>query len=220
MKLDPKTVTVLNNFSSINSSILFKEGNVISTVSPTKTVLAKATVPNTFTKRFAIYNLSRFLSINSLMNNADLSFEETSVRMIDGVSVLNYRYAEETTIKVPPEKEISLPSVDVEFTLIDKTFKEVIKANGVLQLPEVAVVGEDGNIYLQALDSKNPSCDVYKVNVGTTDKNFRVIFKVENVVKLMTGDYEVKISSKGISHFKGSDIEYWIAVESTSSYGS
>jgi hypothetical protein len=219
MKLDPKTTHILSNFSSINSSILFKEGNVIATVSPTKTVLAKASIPNNFPKRFAIYNLSRFLSTVSLMTEPELSFGDSSVNISSEDVSVEYRYAEETTIKVPPEKDIVLPSVDVEFKFVDKTFKEVIRAAGVLQLPEFAVVGENGNIYLQALDSKNPSCDVYRVKVGETDKSFRIIFKVDNVVKLMAGDYDVKISSKGISHFKGADIEYWIAVETSSSYG-
>jgi hypothetical protein len=218
MKLDPKTITILSNFSSINSSILFKEGNIISTISPTKTVLAKAVVPDTFTKRFAIYNLSRFLSVISLMNNADLSFEETSVRMIDENSIVNYRYAEESTIKTPPEKDISLPSVDVNFKLADKTFKEVIKAAGVLQLPEIAVVGNGVDVFLQAIDIKNDSSDTFSVKVGNTENNFKIIFKVENVIKLLSGDYDVSISSRGISHFKGDSIEYWIAVETTSTY--
>jgi hypothetical protein len=218
MKLDPKTTAILSNFSSINSSILFKEGNIISTISPTKTVLAKAVVPDTFTKRFAIYNLSRFLSVISLMNNADLSFEDTSVRMIDENSIVNYRYAEESTIKTPPEKDISLPSVDVNFKLADKTFKEVIKAAGVLQLPEIAVVGNGVDVFLQAIDIKNDSSDTFSVKVGNTESNFKIIFKVENVIKLLSGDYDVSISSRGISHFKGDNIEYWIAVETTSTY--
>ena len=40
MKLSEQTIEVLQNFSSINQSLLFKEGNVLKTVSPQKTVLA------------------------------------------------------------------------------------------------------------------------------------------------------------------------------------
>ena len=44
--------------------------------------------------------------------------------------------------------------------------------------------------------------------------------KKENL-KIVPGDYDVDISSKGISHFKNtsSDLEYWIALEPTSEYG-
>jgi hypothetical protein len=55
--------------------------------------------------------------------------------------------------------------------------------------------------------------------VGEADADFRMIFKTENL-KLIAGDYNVQISSKGISHFKSTDmnLEYWIALESGSQY--
>ena len=44
--------------------------------------------------------------------------------------------------------------------------------------------------------------------------------KKENL-KLVPGDYNISISSKGISHFKNvkTDLEYWIALEPASEYG-
>ena len=44
MKLSDKTISVLKNFSSINQSILFKEGNKLRTISVMKNILAEATV--------------------------------------------------------------------------------------------------------------------------------------------------------------------------------
>ena len=41
MKLSDKTISVLKNFSSINQSILFKEGNKLRTISVMKTFLQK-----------------------------------------------------------------------------------------------------------------------------------------------------------------------------------
>ena len=60
MKFSDVTLDVLKNFSSINSSMLFRSGNTIRTISPQKTIMAKATVDTDFPKRFAIYNLDRF----------------------------------------------------------------------------------------------------------------------------------------------------------------
>ena len=47
-----------------------------------------------------------------------------------------------------------------------------------------------------------------------------MVFKTENF-KMMKGNYDVAISSKGISHFKlkGGNLQYWIATEATSNYG-
>jgi hypothetical protein len=46
-----------------------------------------------------------------------------------------------------------------------------------------------------------------------------MIFKTENL-KMVAGSYEVKISSKGISHFKNKakELEYWITTEAGSNY--
>lgn len=219
MKLDNKTVTVLKNFSTINPSILIKEGNSLTTISPSKTILAKAKVPSTFGKRFAIYNLTRFLGSVALLSDPDLTFSDKSVKISDeNGKNINFMYADEATIMAPPEKELKLPSVDVTFKMTEEAFRDVIRATGVLGVPEVAVVGDGEKVMLQAIDSKNPSSDVYSIDVGATDKKFRVIFKSENIMKIMNGEYEVNISSKGISHFVGADVEYWIAIETSSTF--
>lgn len=220
MKLEAKTIEILSNFCSISPSLLFKEGNVLSTVSPNKTVLAKATVPNEFPKRCAVYNLNHLLGAISHVGAAELSFEDNQyfVSNKDSGSKYKLNYTPEDNVKVPPEKGITLPSVDVSFKLQSKILKDVVRGGGVVSLPEVAFVGNGETISLQAFDVKDPSSSSYSVNVGTTDKNFRIVFKIENITKLIDGEYDVSISSKGISYFKGNDIEYWIAVETTSTY--
>ena len=47
-----------------------------------------------------------------------------------------------------------------------------------------------------------------------------MIFKTENLIKLMEGNYDVSLSSKRISHFKreGDSLQYWIALEQNSTY--
>ena len=62
MKLSDKTISVLKNFSSINQSILFKEGRKLRTISVMKNILAEATVTEEFMKDFGIYDLNQFLN--------------------------------------------------------------------------------------------------------------------------------------------------------------
>jgi len=47
-----------------------------------------------------------------------------------------------------------------------------------------------------------------------------MIFKTENLNKIMEGTYDVSLSSKRISHFKreGDSLQYWIALEQNSTY--
>ena len=217
MKIDTNTINVLKNFAKINPSIVFPEGNVLKTMSPSKTIMAKSEVTTHFEKRFAIYNLDRFLSTLSLFNDPELTFKDKFVEISDVNSKIRYTYADESTITKAPDKEIILPSIDVTFILSNENLKSVEKGAGILQLPEIIVVGDGSTISLQAADSKNPTSDVFSIEIGSTDKVFKAIFKSENI-KIIPGEYTVSISARGISHFVGKEAEYWIAVEQSSTF--
>jgi hypothetical protein len=218
IKFDNRTTQILKNFSTINPSLLFKQGSAISTISPSKTILAKAKITQSMDSQFAIYDLSRFLSVLSLFNDPELRIEDKFITIASGDKKLNYTFADASTIITPPDKEITITNPQVEFKLTTETFNDVTKASSVLRLPEIAIVGEDGDISVQAIDSKNPSGDIYSIKVGATEKKFKMIFKAENL-KILSGDYEVALT-KGISHFKGVDVEYFIAIEANSTYDS
>lgn len=218
MKFDAKTVSILKNFSTINPSILFREGNVVKTISPTKTILAKSTVDVNFDRKFAIYNLSRLLNTLSFYQDPDVILNEQNLVVTNGNgSSTTLSYTDESTIKCAPDKEVVLPSVDASFQISNAAMQNIMKMMGNLGVPEIAIIGDGKNLMVSALDSKNPGTESHTEKVGVTDKVFRAIFKAENV-KLVPGDYTVEVSSKGISHFKSDDVEYWIAVEQNSTF--
>ena len=219
MNLNAKTIEILKNFYSINPSLVVKEGNVLTTISTGKTIVAKATVPDTFAKRFAMYNLGRFINSVTSYEKAELTFNDSNVVIneTDKNESTRLAYADESGIKVPPEKPINLPTVDATCKITTAALRTVQKQLGILDVPEIAVTGDGTNIYLQAVDSKNVTSDTFSIVIGSTDRTFRALFKAENI-KVIPGEYDVEICSKGISHFKGDGIEYWIAVESNSTY--
>jgi hypothetical protein len=61
IKISKRTLDILKNFSTINSGILVNEGNVLTTLSSTKNILAEAHVDETFPRQFAIWDLNKFL---------------------------------------------------------------------------------------------------------------------------------------------------------------
>lgn len=217
MKLDAKTLKILKNFNAINKSILFRPGNVLATISPTKTIFARATVENSFDREFAIYDLSKFLSVHSMFADPEITLEDRQLVLSKDKNKIRYTYADKSTIVAAPEKQLKLPSVDVQFTLTQEMFDSVDKAMGILSLPEMAVVGKNGVLSLQALDSKNPSGDTFVVEIGETDKEFNIIFKGENL-EILPANYEVSVSSKMISQFKSDEVDYFIAVEAASTF--
>lgn len=224
MKLSESTVEVLKNFSTINPSLAFREGNTLRTVSPQKNILASCVVEETFPVDFAIYELNQFLGLNSIFDNGDIQFGEKGLEISEGSSKCRYTYTDPSMVTTPPDKDLTLPTAEVQFNMSQDTLKSVVNAANQLSLPEIAVRGDGSSISLVATDTKNPTTNEYSVAVSTEgaavpEEEFSLVFKTENF-KFIPDDYGVTVSSKGISHFKGQRVEYWVATEAGSSYGS
>ena len=221
MKLSDKTLTLLKNFSSINQSILFKEGNNLRTISVMKNILAEATIEEELPKDFGIYDLNQFLNGLNLHQNAELDFQNDGYVVIkEGKSRSKYFFADPNVIITPPEKDIVLPSEDVCFLLDTKELDKLLKAAAVYQLPDLSVVGEAGVVKLVVRDKKNDTSNDFSVVVGETNEVFSFNFKVENI-KIRPGSYEVVISRKLLSRCKNTsfDVTYHIALEPDSTFG-
>ena len=220
MKLSDNTLTLLKNFSNINQSILFKQGNSLRTISVMKNILAEATINEELPKDFGIYDLNQFLNGLSLHNNPDLDFTNDNYVVIrEGRSRSRYFFADPNVIVCPPEKTIDLPTEDVSFELKTETLEKLLKAAGIYQLPDLSVIGENGAVKLVVRDKKNDTSNDFAEVVGETEGNFVFNFKVENI-KLIPGSYDVVVSSKLISKFtcREHDLSYYIALEPDSSY--
>lgn len=220
MKLSDKTLSLLKNFSGINQSILFKEGDKLRTISVMKNILAEATITETFPKDFGIYDLNQFLNGLNLHQTPELDFENDKYVMIrEGKSRSKYFFADPSVIVTPPDKEILLPSEDVCFVLNTQQLDKLLKAASIYQLPDLSAVGEAGVVKLVVRDKKNDTSNDFSIVVGETDSIFTFNFKVENI-KILPGSYEVVISQKLLSQFTSTDrdLKYYIAMEPDSTF--
>ena len=217
MKFSERTLTILKSFAGINKSILMKEGSVLKTITPEKTLIAIANIPDEIPSEACIYDMSRFLSILSLYEDPDVEFHDKYFIISEGRRRTKYIYADISMIHTPPEKEISIPSADVVVDVKWDDLQSVLKASGVLQFSEVAFVGDGGKCYLKAINSTTDNADDYDVEIGETDDTFKIIIKTDNL-KLLPQDYRVTLCSKGISEFRGKDVTYFVAIDSKSTY--
>jgi len=218
MKLNDGSVKILKNFSSINPSLQFDEGQTLRTISPNRTMMARAKLPDVVPQSFAIYDLSRFLGVMSLFESPELSFDERVVNIKSPGRAVSYTFADPSTIITPPAKEIVIENVDVTFKLEEAVFAEIMKALGVMSLPDFVIAGENGKLTIRATDTKNPSSDTYDVDIDEwSGADFSAVFKTDNL-KLLPGDYDVSLSKVGISHFSNDTVEYWISIESNSTF--
>ena len=220
MKLSEKTLTLLKNFSNINQSILFKQGSSLRTISVMKNILAEATIDEDLPTDFGIYDLGQFLNGLALHTRPELDFQnEGYVYIKEGRMRSKYFFADPKVIVTPPEKEITLPSEDVSFTLSTDQLDKLLKAAGIYQLPDLAVVGRNGVVKIQVRDKKNDTSNDFAITVGETDDAFEFNFKVENI-KILPGTYDVVVSKKLLSRFTSQNynLKYYIALEPDSTF--
>ena len=225
MKLSKHTLNMLKNFSDINMSIEIKEGNILRTVSVQKNILAQAELEDEFPQDFAIYELNRFLGAVSLFDDPEFTFNGKSTNIGTSRHSVDYVYCDPSMIVTPPENNITFPEPEVKFTLSQDALSQIMKASNVLGTPEIAVEGGPApadSIRIKALDVNNDSTDTFKIVLeeSYSGDKFRFVFKTENM-KMVPGNYDVEISSKGISHWElqGQKLQYWIATEASSSFG-
>jgi hypothetical protein len=220
MKISIETLNILKNFSNINSSLVVKRGNILRTISPAKNILAKFECPESFDNDFAVYDLNEFLGGLSLFKDPDFDFGNTSYLSIrSNKSRVRYFFSDPSVITAPPEKDIELPTIDVEFTLTEEVLSSLLRAASVYQLPDLSLVGENGSMNLVVRTKNNDTSNNFSVKVGETQNEFCFNFKVENL-KIMPGVYNVQVSTANISQFTHDkwNLSYLIALEPDSTF--
>lgn len=224
MKLSSNTMIVLKNFSSINEGVFIKKGNVIETISKQKNILAKAELEDSFEHEFGIYDLNNFLGVLSLQKDvAELDFDEKNILIkgFAGKSQIKYRKAAKEMILVPPDKSINMGECKIHFSLSAEEFAWITRVANSLSSPNIAFVSDGQTISIETFNVKDDSAHVNTTELGCggNGKKYKVIFSTENL-KLIDGSYDVKVSPKGIAHFKNTSvpIQYWIMSETGSKY--
>ena len=216
-KLSSLTLKVLKNFSTINDNFLYvDQGNKITTMSSNKTCLATATLDVEFSKSFAIYRVSRFLSALSLFNDPTITVNDTHLLIVDAEKELVYEQLNELVHK-PPKNHIDLPSVDVEFMFTKSQLTDTLKALSVLSLDYIAFKGMNNNVYMSAVDVDNITKNMFSIKIGKTNKEFTVVVPVDNVKLMDSEAYNISISKKGIMEIEIPNVTYWISYCSTHS---
>ena len=221
MKISNETLDILKNFSEINQSIVIKPGKKIKTINSLKNILAHADVEEDFPMEVAIYDLTEFLGLLTSLPEAEVEFKDSHLVVSSAKRKVKYFYADSDYV-VKPDKEIELPDCEINFKLTEDFFNNLFKTANILQLHDISLKGctKSNKIYLCANNQKNDTSADYSEEIGEGVKEkFTIYFKRENL-KLLPGDYDVSISSKGVSHFKsaGKNLEYWIALEPNSQY--
>jgi len=216
--LSQQTIELLNNFSSINKSIVINPGNKLSTISVNKNIMCTANIEESFDKQISIYDLSQFLGCIRLFDqpNFDTSNKQyLSISNSSGTSRTRFFYSDPDVIVQPPDKELQMPSEDVKFKLSSSVLKDLTRAGQVYGVPDLCLYSDNGLLKLCVTDKKNETSNTFSIEVGESDGEFCYCFKIENL-KLIDDDYNVTVSKHNVAYFEGSNkfnARYWIALE-------
>lgn len=217
--LSKKTFDVLKNFSSINSSIVFRKGSTVRTISNAENILAAFSSEEVFPMDFAIYDLSQFLSGITLFDNPELDFASSDFVSIrgGGKSARYYFSDPEITLKSAPEKNVKFPGADLQFNLTAEDLVALQKASSVYGLPDLTFQSVEGSkeIKLILRDKENDTSNTYEQSIsGCCTGDYSLDVKIENI-RLFPGDYVVKVSKHLISEWTNQnlDLTYYIALE-------
>ena len=186
MKLSEQTVNILKNFSDINQNILVKSGNQLQTMSTMKNILGTAEVSETFPRDFGIYDLNEFLGVLTLVNDAEIEFNDSYLTVNGGKTKVRYFYSDPSILTTPPET-FNPPGCDVTFEVSKEILSNVLKASSVMQLPDV--VFSNGKIL--ATDLKNTTSNNYTEDL-ITNGDFEFSFKADNL-KMISGNFLINL---------------------------
>ena len=212
IKLSRNTLSILKNFSAINSNLLIKPGNTFKTIAPSKSVFAEAKVEEEFPVEVAIWDLGQFLGVVSLFDEPEFEFDENYVRIHSNNSSVKYFYSAPSLLTVP-SKNINMPKVTHEFVVTQSVFSELTKAASVLQVGDLQLCGDNGVVSLSVSKKSDPTSNSYRVEVGETDQDFAYTLQMDDL-KLLPGDYTVSLTDTVVSKFSHNNISlnYYIAV--------
>lgn len=224
MELSESTLSVLRNFSTINQNVMVRQGNVLKTMSEARNVLASATLDVDMPQDFGVYDLNEFIGVLGLVDTPRLKFDTDYVTISDssGRTKIKYFFSPEDTLTTP-SKDISMPDGEVKFTLDEDTLNKIKRAASTLGHTELSITGKNGVLSLTVVENQNSTSNAFSIDIDGefSDKEFNFVLSIANL-KILAGDYDVNISSKLISNFRHKEqpVQYWIALEKTSTYGS
>jgi hypothetical protein len=215
MKLSEFTLEVLKNFSTINSGVVLKSGNVQRTISPEKTVLAEAEVTENVPNDFGIYDLNQFLGNVTTLDNPELEFNGKTIVMADELFSLTYRSCEPSLVNTPPDKKLELGKSDVTLDISNSSMSKLLKLAAMNGLPNLSIIGKDGNLSVMVHERANDASNSVVTQIEKySGEDFMATFKVENL-KMLPDDYSVEVKLGAFSKWtsKTRKLHYFIALE-------
>ncbi|AHY25304.1 sliding clamp, DNA polymerase accessory protein [Serratia phage PS2] len=221
MKLSKETLAILKIFSGINSSIVLKPGSFIMTKTVNNVVFAEANIDDVIDEELAIYELSSFLNLVSLVgDDAELTLDGEDIVISAGKTRVFYRAANASTI-VTPKNRLTMPVANVIFELSADQMQQILRTSRAQNGDVLSIASDDNKIVIRGFnraidkDCLRPLFSVETADWDGPDFDFRL--NMANM-HMKEADFKILISSKGAVKFESDKISYVVATEATSTH--
>lgn len=229
IKISPDTISVLENFASINKSVFLRPGNELRTISLGSTTAAVARIKEDFPHEVPLHDIMNFLSAMKLFSDPSIELHEDQRHMIiteaDGKASVMFNYSAAELIKRPKDGRPRIQGTTLTFRLTEQQNSNLVKATSVFKKPEWAVISDGKSIKVTTFNSKEPNSSNYSIQVDGEPNGIKcsMVFSFENI-RLMSGNYDV-IITESMAQFTNTDVAalggellYWIGIEATSKW--
>jgi hypothetical protein len=220
-KLSKRAISVIENFSKINPSILFRAGDVLRTVSIHTDVFGVAKLDINIPDQFGIGDVSRFLNVIRLYEDPLLNIVDGKTLVIKGKGTKKFKYT------LAPEKTIATlrddwkgPDLEriAQFNLTGQDLIALRKNISVAGLTEVAFNSDGTRLFVEGKKAANPTTDIYsseiEVNRSTFSHTpFNIVFVDRKINNMIDSDYKVTVMPTIVRFESTADFEYYIAPE-------
>lgn len=216
MKFSKETLAILKNFAAINSNLMFREGNKITTISVSKSLVGSAKIQEKIPQDFGVYDIPEFLGALSLFEDPELTFNEKYVTISQGNKSIKY-FASSEDVLVYPKKFPNLGDAEIEFELSADDVTGIIKTAGVLKTQDVRIVGDGETLTVVVGDKKNQTSNSFSNVIGTTDSVFSISINTDNL-KIIPQDFTASVINRRMIRLESDTITYIIAIETDSTF--
>ena len=225
MKLSENTITLLQNFATIQPNILMgKEPNKLKTVSEARNIFCIADIAEVFADEVGVYDLTELLSAISLIKDPEFTINGNVISIDSADSKAGIKYAcANTSILTVPSQDITDPEYEISLPLSEVNLVAIKRAASILCHDTFSIIKtpDSESIVVKVHDLGNKSSNSWTSTVGKAlgDCSFNFHFKISNL-KILPGNYKLSLSSKLISRWvcEQMPVSYWIAIEHTSKY--
>lgn len=224
MQFSKETLEVLSAISRINvkspiNGAVFKRGSRIKARRYKSDMpVLYADIQEEIPRDFAVHDLPKFISLFSVLENPDVTFEDNFIIFKSGKKKAKLRYVAEHLIESDSrffEKEIKMPSLDFSCDIDGTTLKSIFDATAMFQAPQIAFIGDGEKMLLTTFNIRDPKSDKLEIEIGETDWDCSVIIDMD-LIQFLKRDYRVTLSKRGLIEWKSDNIVYYITASEKS----